>query len=156
MSSRSLILSGFVRGCLSHTLIIRSPPEVRVRLRTLNSETPAADSLVSKIFSPAKQAQVGSSTQFYNVGFLQLDIRVKSVFFHKTHYQCLPQFYFLVSWALCAYKDKDSCSRRNTRGEVKGPLWGARSAQKALQGSETGIKEFLGGTKETKAKQKLS
>ena len=81
MSSRSLILSGFVRGCLSHTLIIRSPPEVRVRLRTLNSETPAADSLVSKIFSPAKQAQVGSPTQFYYVGFQQLDISVKSVFF---------------------------------------------------------------------------
>ena len=60
------------------------------------------------------------------------------------HNQGLRQLFLAVSWDLGAYHDTPN----GVLVSLCGPLKGAVSAEKALQGSKTETREFLGGTEE--------
>ena len=75
--------------------------------------------------------------------------------FQQTHIQGLCQLLLTVSWDLLALLGTPggvlvfSVVPEAMHEASRGPLKGAVSAQKVLQGSETETRELLGGTKET-------
>ena len=107
---------------------------------------------------PSEEAQVRSLTQFYSVGFSQSRIGVEKFVIINAHNQGLRQVFLTVAWEgpLCLARHTWRCPcfsvvPEATHEASRGPLKGAVSAQKALQGSETETRELLGGTEEKSA-----
>ena len=92
---------------------------------------------------PSEEAQVWSLTQFYSVGFSQSRIGVEKFVIINAHNQGLLSGAFdgvLGHPRLARYTWQCLCVSvvpGATHEESRGPLKGAMSAQKALQGSET-------------------